>query len=94
MTRALPFRPKRPRLFMVTALIAVWSLILALGVTWWRGWSAGDVWGLTFGSIAAVVMFLGALYPLRRRLLIPPLSGRRLRPILVGRWPWRPSSRC
>jgi hypothetical protein len=73
MTRALPFRPKRRRLFMCTALIAVWSLIVALVVTRWRGWSAGDVWGLTFGSIAAALMFLGALYPMRRRLVIPPL---------------------
>lgn len=73
MTRALPFRPKRRRLFMVTAWIAVWSIILALVVTWWRGWSAGDVWGLTFGSIAAALMFLGALYPMRRRLMIAPL---------------------
>ena len=53
MSRALPFRPKRPRWFVVTGIVAVASIFLNLGVTWWRGWSAGDVWGLTFGSIAA-----------------------------------------
>jgi hypothetical protein len=73
MTRGLPFRPKRLRLFLFTSAIGVASVILALGVTWRRGWSAGDGWGLTFGTIAAVLMFLGALYPLRFRLLIPPL---------------------
>lgn len=74
MTRALPFRPKRPRWFVVTSAIAAGCVALALGVEWWRGWSAGDAWGLTFGTFAAVLMFLGALYPLRRRLLIRPLA--------------------
>jgi hypothetical protein len=68
------FRPKRPLWFAVTGAIAVASLVLAIGVRVWRGWSAGDVWGLTFGVLAALLMLLGALYPLRRRLLIAPLK--------------------
>jgi hypothetical protein len=73
MSRAQGFRPKRPRWFIVTGLTAAGSIVLNLGVTWWRGWSAGDAWGLTFGSLAAALMLLGALYAFRRRLTIPPL---------------------
>ena len=73
MTRALPFRPKRPRWFIGTSAIGALTVVLALGVIWWRGWSAGDIWGLTFGTLAAVLMGIGALYPFRRRLVFWPL---------------------
>ena len=75
MSRALPFRPKRPRWFQVTAVLSRLSVSIAFGVIWWRGWSAGDEWGLTFGTLAALLMFLGALYPLRRRLMLWPLNS-------------------
>jgi hypothetical protein len=66
-------RPKRPRWFAVTAAIAVASLAVTAAAGWWRGWSPGDWWGLTFGTMAALLMFLAALYPLRRRLAVGPL---------------------
>ena len=75
MSRALPFRPKRPLWYLVTAVLALLSVSIASGVIWWRGWSAGDAWGLTFGTLAALLMFLGALYPLRRRLMLWPLNS-------------------
>ena len=68
------FRPKRRQWLLATTAIAVVSLACAFGVRWWRGWSAGDVWGLTFGTLAAVLMLLGGLYGLRRRLMIAPLN--------------------
>jgi hypothetical protein len=74
MTSALPFRPKRPRWFVATSAIATVSLVFGLGTIWWRGWSAGDGSGLTFGTLAAVLTFIGALYPFRRRLLIWPVA--------------------
>jgi len=67
------FRPKRPRWFVATTAIAAGAIVLGAGVRWWRGWSAGDAWGLAFGILAAFLMLLGALYPLRRRLMIAPL---------------------
>jgi hypothetical protein len=39
--------------------------------------SAGDAWGLTFGSIAMALMIAGALYPFRRRLFVRPLRTAR-----------------
>jgi len=74
MSPVLPFRPKRPAWLAATAATAAVSVALGLGARWWRGWSPGDWWGLTFGTLAAVLMFLGALYAGRRRLLVPPLS--------------------
>lgn len=62
-------QPKRPLWFLVTTGMAVGSLLLLAGVGWWRGWSPGDVWGLTFGTLAALLMLGAALYPLRRRLV-------------------------
>jgi len=67
------FRPKRPRWFVATTAIGAGAIVLGAGVRWWRGWSAGDAWGLAFGILAAFLMLLGALYPLRRRLMIAPL---------------------
>jgi hypothetical protein len=67
------FRPKRQQWLLATTAIAGVSLVLAIGVRWWRGWSAGDVWGLSFGILAALLMVLGALYGVRRRLMVSPL---------------------
>jgi hypothetical protein len=60
--------PKRPRWFAITAGVSVASVVLGIAVRWWRGWSPGDWWGLTFGILAALLMLLASLYPLRRRL--------------------------
>ena len=69
MLNGLPrwLRPKRPRWFLATTALAVGSIVLAVVVRWWRGWSAGDWWGLTFGTLAALLMLLAALYPWRRK---------------------------
>lgn len=73
MNFAAALQPKRQQWFLATTAIAGVSLVLAAGVQWWRGWSAGDGWGLTFGTLAALLMFVAALYPLRRRLMLWPL---------------------
>ncbi len=73
MTRPLVLRPKRPRWYLATIGIALASLAAASAAMWWRGWSPGDVWGLSFGTAAALLMLLAALYPLRRRLAFGPL---------------------
>ncbi len=67
------FRAKRRRWLVTTTAIAVSSVALGIIVRAWRGWSAGDWWGLTFGTLAALLMLVGGLYPLRRRLMIAPL---------------------
>ena len=67
------FRPKRPAWFAVTAAIAAWTLALGAIVNWWRGWSAGDWWGMSFGIAAAALMVVAAFYPMRRRLTMWPL---------------------
>jgi hypothetical protein len=66
-------QPKRQSWFAATAAAAGASIAIAAGIDWWRGWSAGDWWGLMFGTLAAVLMFIAALYPLRRRLMMWPL---------------------
>ena len=67
------FRPKRPDWFAASAAIAAVSLALGAIVDWWRGWSPGDWWGMSFGMAATAVMVVAALYPLRRRLTFWPL---------------------
>jgi hypothetical protein len=67
-------RPKRRGWFVASAAGGGASLAVAAAVTWWRGWSAGDGWGLSFGIAAAILMLGAALYPLRRRLARWPLT--------------------
>jgi hypothetical protein len=67
-------RPKWPRWFVRCAGVALGSLVLFITVDLWRGWSPSDVWGLSFGVLAAVLMVLEALYGLRRRLRYWPLK--------------------
>jgi len=67
------FRPKRPDWLAATAAVAASALALGAVVTWWRGWSPGDWWGMSFGIAATALMVIAALYPLRRRLTIWPL---------------------
>ena len=40
--------------------------------------SAGTVWGLAFGSLAAALMVIAALYPFRRRLFVGPLRSAQI----------------
>ncbi|HEV3140859.1 MAG TPA: hypothetical protein VGY57_10100 [Vicinamibacterales bacterium] len=66
-------RPKRPDWFIAGTAIGVGSLVLGAIVDWWRGWSSGDWWGMSFGIAATMLMIVAALYPLRRRLTVWPL---------------------
>lgn len=67
-------RPKRAGWFNATIGIAVISIAVFIGAVWWAPWKPGRIGGLTFGTIAAVIFLLDALYPLRRRLLSWPLG--------------------
>ncbi len=67
--------PKQPRWMWGTLTVAVLSMALYVGYAWLRPWQPGRLWGLVFGSLAAAVFFLDALYPLRRRLLSWPLGN-------------------
>jgi len=73
MTLPIVLRPKRPRWYLITIGLSLAAVIVAAAAIWWRGWSPGDAWGLTFGTLAALLMLLAALYPLRRRLTFGPL---------------------
>ena len=66
--------PKRPAWFRGAAVVAAASLAVygvwsALGP-----WAPGRAGGLSFGTAAAVIFVLDALYPLRRRLMAWPLG--------------------
>jgi hypothetical protein len=67
-------KPKRPSWAIRSGAIAVLSLGLYVGLTWFEPWAPGRFWGLTFGTIAAVIFLVDALYPLRRRLMARPLG--------------------
>jgi hypothetical protein len=73
MTLPVVLRPKRPRWYVASLGIALAAIVASAVVMWWRGWSPGDAWGLTFGTLAGLLMLLAALYPLRRRLMFAPL---------------------
>jgi hypothetical protein len=61
-------RPKRLEWFRRSLAAAVVSVVVYLGWSWWSPWAPGGWGGLTFGTIAAVIFLIDALYPLRRRL--------------------------
>jgi hypothetical protein len=67
-------RPKRTDWFNATLALAVVSIAVFIGATWWAPWKPGRIGGLTFGTLAAIIFLLDALYPLRRRLLAWPLG--------------------
>jgi len=62
-------RPKRRTWFVGAVSVGVVSIALFAGLAWWAPWSPGRIWGLTFGTLAAVVFVVDGLYPLRRRLM-------------------------
>ena len=66
--------PKKPAWLKTTAVIAAVSLVAYFAYTWSRPWQPGRFWGLTFGTIAAVLFFNAGLYPLRRRWRAKPLG--------------------
>ena len=68
-------RPKRPDWFLLSAVVAVASMAVFVWSAWSRPWTPGRFGGLTFGTIAAAIFLIDALYPLRRRLLSWPLGN-------------------
>lgn len=67
-------RPKRRNWFVAFMAVAAVSFLVFLLVDVVYGWSPAALAGLTFGTLAAVLMVLEVLYALRRRLLIKPLN--------------------
>ena len=61
------FRPKRAEWFRGFLIVAVASMVVYLVAAWWAPWSPGRVGGLTFGTLAALLFLVDALYPFRRR---------------------------
>lgn len=68
-------KPKQPMWMQASAGLAGASLLLYVGLAWWAPWAPGRFWGLTFGTLAAIIFVIDALYPLRRRLLAWPLGN-------------------
>jgi hypothetical protein len=66
MTRSV-LRPKRPDWLRGFLIVAVASMAIYLGAAWWSPWTPGRFGGLTFGSLAALLFVVDALYPFRRR---------------------------
>jgi hypothetical protein len=66
--------PKKPVWFKNSLAAAGVSLVLYLVLAWQQPWQPGRFWGLTFGTVAALLFLNAGLYPLRRRLLARPLG--------------------
>lgn len=62
-------RPKRENWFRAFLITAVVSFVAYFAWSWWKPWGPGRAGGLTFGTLAAILFLIDALYPLRRRLL-------------------------
>ena len=52
------FRPKRPFWLAISGALLVVCLATFAIVKWWKGWSPGSVWGLTFGAWHGVAALL------------------------------------
>jgi hypothetical protein len=74
MSLAPVLAPKKPAWLKTSAVITVVALVGYMAYTWSRPWQPGRFWGLTFGTIAAVLFFNAGLYPLRRRWRAKPLG--------------------
>jgi hypothetical protein len=60
-------RPKRTDWFRAFVTASAVSLTAYLGGVWWGPWTPGRLGGLTFGTLAALLFVVDALYPFRRR---------------------------
>ena len=69
-----PFAPKRPAWMRATIALAVLSIVVYAVWRAERPWAPGGLGGLIFGTAAAAIFLLDALYPLRRRLMAWPLA--------------------
>jgi hypothetical protein len=67
MTALAGLRPKRPDWFRGFLVVAVVSMMVYLAAAWWAPWTPGRLGGLTFGTLAALLFVVDALYPFRRR---------------------------
>ncbi len=79
MSVAAAWAPKKPVWLRTTAVAGAVALVLYVALAWSRPWQPGRFWGLTFGTIAALLFVNAGLYPLRRRLAARPLGN-------VQRW--------
>jgi hypothetical protein len=68
-------KPKRKSWAIRSSLIAANALALYIVLSWRTPWAAGRFWGLTFGTLAALIFLVDAMYPLRRRLMSWPLGS-------------------
>ena len=74
MSVAAVLTPKKPAWLKSSVAAAAVSLALYLGLAWMQPWQPGRFWGLTFGTIAAILFLNAGLYPLRRRISARPLG--------------------
>jgi hypothetical protein len=75
MSAAAVLAPKRPAWLKSSAVAAVALMAIYLGIAWSHPWQPGRFWGLTYGTIAALLFLNAGLYPLRRRLGARPLAN-------------------
>ena len=66
--------PKQPSWFRGAAGLAAVALVVYLVWSGIEPWSPGRIGGLIFGTAAALIFLVDALYPLRRRLMAWPLG--------------------
>lgn len=74
MSLAPVLAPKRPAWLRATIINAIAALVAYIGLAAQSPWQPGRFWGLTFGTIAAVLFFNAGLYPFRRKWRAKPLG--------------------
>jgi hypothetical protein len=75
MNAAAVLSPKKPAWLKGSVAAAAALLAIYVGIAWTRPWQPGRFWGLTYGTIAALLFLNAGLYPLRRRLRARPLAN-------------------
>jgi len=75
MSVAAVLAPKKPVWMRSSVVTGAVALAVYLALAWLRPWQPGRFWGLTFGTIAALLFLNAGLYPLRRRLGARPLAN-------------------
>lgn len=66
--------PKKPAWLKASVVVVTVVVAAYVAYTWTRPWQPGRFWGLTAGTIAALLFFNAGLYPLRRRWRAKPLA--------------------
>jgi hypothetical protein len=75
MIGAAVLAPKKPAWLKSSVVAAVALLAIYVGIAWTRPWQPGRFWGLTYGTIAALLFLNAGLYPIRRRLGARPFAN-------------------